>query len=73
MVFIKAKTGPPSAGDSDEKFTVHYFDEQGNVTIMNDGKLAKKILLRSGSFLECIKKEVLLLSTLFINQREAFG
>lgn len=37
MTFIKAKAGPPNAGDSDEKFTVQYFDEQGNMTIRSGG------------------------------------
>jgi hypothetical protein len=30
MVFIRAKTGPANIGDSPSKFTVQYFDEQGN-------------------------------------------
>lgn len=33
MVFIKAQAGPPNIGDSAKKFTVQYFDEQGNMTI----------------------------------------
>lgn len=37
MVFIKAKTGPAVAGDPESKFTVHYFDEQGNMTIRSGG------------------------------------
>ncbi len=37
MAFIRAKSGVPLAGDSDSKFTVHYFDEQGNLTIRSGG------------------------------------
>lgn len=37
MTFIKAKAGPTNAGDSKEKFTVQYFDEQGNLTIRSGG------------------------------------
>lgn len=38
MVFVRAESGPPNAGDSDEKFTVRYFDEQGNVTVRSGGR-----------------------------------
>ncbi|MCB1114860.1 MAG: hypothetical protein KDK71_00195 [Chlamydiia bacterium] len=37
MVFIKAKVGPPLAGDPESKFTVQYFDKQGNMTIRSGG------------------------------------
>lgn len=37
MVFIKAKVGPPNIGDPRDKFTVQYFDEQGNMTIRSGG------------------------------------
>ena len=37
MVFIKAKAGPAVAGDPESKFTVQYFDEQGNMTIRSGG------------------------------------
>ena len=37
MVFIKAKAGPPAAGDPESKFTVQYFDEKGNMTIRRGG------------------------------------
>ena len=40
MVYIKAKAGPPCAGDPDSMFTVHYFDEGGNVTIRSGGTRA---------------------------------
>ena len=40
MVFIKAKVGPPNVGDSDNKFTVQYFDEQENMTIRSGGTRA---------------------------------
>lgn len=40
MTFIKAKTGPANAGDSDKKFTVQYFDQQGNLTIRSGGTRA---------------------------------
>lgn len=38
MAFIRAKKGPPPA--ESEKYTVHYFDEQGNVTIRSEGSKA---------------------------------
>lgn len=34
MVFISAKMGPANIGDHKNKFTVQYFDEQGNVIII---------------------------------------
>lgn len=40
MVFVKAKVGPRLAGDPDSKFTVHYFDEKGNLTIRSGGSRA---------------------------------
>lgn len=40
MKYIKANTGPSNAGDSDKKFTVQYFDEQGNMTIRSGGTRA---------------------------------
>ncbi len=40
MTFVKAKAGPPIAGDPDTKFTVQYFDEQGNMTIRTGGTRA---------------------------------
>lgn len=33
MVFVKAKEGPPNIGNDKSKFTVQYFDEQGNMII----------------------------------------
>jgi hypothetical protein len=38
MAFVRAKKGPPPA--ESEKYTVHYFDEQGNVTIRSEGSKA---------------------------------
>ena len=38
MVFIKAKVGPALIGHPKGEFTVHYFDEQGNLTIRSKGK-----------------------------------
>lgn len=55
MVFISAKAGPPNVGDDKSKFTVQYFDEQGN---MNVGRLVRKTLFQNGLFQEYIKKEV---------------
>lgn len=40
MVFVKAQTGPANAGDPKSKFTVQYFDEQGNMTIRSGGSRA---------------------------------
>jgi hypothetical protein len=40
MVYVKAKGGPPNAGDPASKFTVHYFDEQGNMIIRSGGTRA---------------------------------
>lgn len=40
MVFIHAKTGPANIGDPKSKFTVQYFDEQGNMTIRSGGTQA---------------------------------
>jgi len=40
MTFIKAQTGPANFGDAESKFTVQYFDEEGNMTIRSDGKRA---------------------------------
>jgi hypothetical protein len=40
MVFVKAKVGPALIGHPKGEFTVHYFDEQGNLTIRSKGKRA---------------------------------
>lgn len=40
MVFVSAKAGPPNIGDPPSKFTVQYFDEQGNMTIRSGGSRA---------------------------------
>ena len=40
MVFVKAKVGPALIGHPKSEFTVHYFDEQGNLTIRSKGKRA---------------------------------
>lgn len=40
MVFVKAQTGPPLVGDPESRFTVHYFDENGNMTIRIGGTRA---------------------------------
>ncbi len=40
MVFLKAETGPPLAEDPPAKFTVRYFDENGNLTIRSGGSRA---------------------------------
>lgn len=40
MVFIKAQSGPPNYGDRENLFTVHYFDEHGNMTIRGGGTIA---------------------------------
>ncbi len=40
MAFIKAQVGPPNYGDPAGKFTVQYFDEQGNMTIRSGGSRA---------------------------------
>ena len=37
MVFVSAKAGPPNIGDDRSKFTVQYFDEQGNMIIRSGG------------------------------------
>lgn len=37
MTYVKAKAGPPNVGDSIDKFTVQYFDEEGNMTIRSGG------------------------------------
>lgn len=37
MVFVSAKVGPPNIGDDRSKFTVQYFDEQGNMNIRSGG------------------------------------
>jgi hypothetical protein len=37
---VKAKVGPPAAGAPKSKFTVHYFDESGNLTIRSEGTRA---------------------------------
>lgn len=37
MVFVRAKSGPPNVGDPKSMFTVHYFDEQGNLVIRSNG------------------------------------
>lgn len=38
MVFVRAKKGPPPA--ESEKYTVHYFDQQGNLTVKSSGSKA---------------------------------
>jgi hypothetical protein len=40
MTFIKAEVGPSNYGDGKSKFTVLYFDEQGNITIRSGGSRA---------------------------------
>lgn len=40
MTFVKAKVGPSNVGDPKSKFTVQYFDEQGNMTIRSEGARA---------------------------------
>jgi hypothetical protein len=40
MVFVRAEVGPPNYGDPKGKFTVHYFDERGNMTIRSSGSRA---------------------------------
>lgn len=40
MVFVKAKVGPPNCGDPKGKFTVQYFDEEGNMIIRSGGSRA---------------------------------
>ncbi len=40
MVFVKAKAEQPNIGDPEEKFTVQYFDEKGNMTIRSGGSRA---------------------------------
>ena len=34
MVFVRAKVGPPNYGDPESMFTVQYFDELANMTIL---------------------------------------
>ena len=38
MIFVKAQAGPANYGDAKGKFTVQYFDEDGNMTIRSGGK-----------------------------------
>ncbi len=40
MTYIKAQVGPANYGDSKNKFTVHYFDSDGNMYIRSDGTRA---------------------------------
>ncbi len=40
MVFVKARTGPSDVGDPKSMFTVHYFDEEGNMIIRSRGTRA---------------------------------
>jgi hypothetical protein len=40
MAYVKAQVGPANVGDSDRKFTVHYFDEDGNLMIRSGGTRA---------------------------------
>src|SRR5580693_4286415 len=40
MVYVKEKAGPANVGDSTLKFTVHYFDKGGNLTIRSGGTRA---------------------------------
>ncbi len=40
MSYIKAEAGPANVGDSVRKFTVHYFDDDGNLTIRSGGTRA---------------------------------
>lgn len=40
MVFVKAQVGPPNIGDPEDKITVQYFDEEGNMTIRSGGTRA---------------------------------
>jgi hypothetical protein len=40
MTYVKAQAGPANVGDSTAKFTVHYFDENGNLTIRSGGTRA---------------------------------
>lgn len=40
MVFVKAKAEAPLIGDPASKFTVHYLDEEGNLTIRSGGTRA---------------------------------
>ena len=40
MVFVKAVSGPRLAGDPEAKFTVHYFDANGNLYLRSDGTRA---------------------------------
>src|SRR3974390_1733529 len=40
MVFVRAEVGLSNYGDPKSKFTVHYFDEKGNLTIRSGGSRA---------------------------------
>src|ERR1043165_167094 len=40
MTFVKARAGPVNYGDPEGRFTVQYFDEDGNLTIRSGGKRA---------------------------------
>jgi len=40
MVFVRAEVGPPNYGDPKGKFTVHYFDEKGNMMNRSGGSRA---------------------------------
>jgi len=40
MVYVRAKGGPPDCGDPPGKFTVQYFDEEGNMIIRSGGTRA---------------------------------
>src|SRR5262249_23689099 len=40
MVFVRAQSGPANVGDPKEKFTVQYFDENGNMIIRSGGTRA---------------------------------
>lgn len=40
MAFVKAQAGPANYGDPEGRFTVQYFDEDGNMTIRSGGKRA---------------------------------
>jgi len=40
MIYVRAQEGPPNCGDPANKFTVQYFDEQGNMIIRAGGTRA---------------------------------
>lgn len=40
MVYVAAKVSFPNYGDPKDKFTVHYFDEKGDITIRSGGTRA---------------------------------